>query len=138
MNGQVFSAPVCDGGAYGGTAYVAPYLYVACRDGWVSLNLLHSSTQANTNAKNSINSTYSSFTVKWHGPQFWAGPPIVADGLVWTVDINNGDLYAFDQVNGNILFHENLGQVTHFASPSSAHGRIFVPANDRIVSLSIN
>jgi outer membrane protein assembly factor BamB len=135
MGGQIFSAPVCDGGAYGGTAYVAPYLYVACRDGLVSLNL-HSSAQTNTTTA-SMNNTYSSFAIRWRGPQFWAGPPIVVDGLVWTVDIDNGGLYAFDLSTGNILFHENLGQVTHFATPSSAHGKIFVAAYDRIVSFSI-
>jgi outer membrane protein assembly factor BamB len=169
MNGQVFSGPVCDGGAYGGTAYAAPYLYVACRDGLVSLylhppapvNITTTTAALRSGDRGSIasdsgignegkdgnhdhdggtinkNNTYSSFTVRWHGPPFWASPPIVADGLVWTVDINNGELYAFDQSTGNVLFHENFGHVTHFSTPSSAHGTIFVPAYDRIMSFSI-
>jgi outer membrane protein assembly factor BamB len=121
FNGQIFSAPVCNAGAYGGTAYAAPYLYVPCRDGLVSLYL----------------QPYSSFTVRWRGPVFQSGPPIVAGGLVWTIDLDNGNLYAFDQSTGKILFQKNLGDVTHFSTSSSAHGQIFVPASNRILSFSI-
>jgi len=125
-NGQIFSAHVCDKGAYGGTAYAAPYLYVPCRDGLVAL-YLQSPTASDSN-------NYSSFTVRWTGPSFNAGPPIVADGLVWTVNINNGQLVAFDQSTGNILFQQSLGGVAHFSTPSSSHGKIFVAASNKILS----
>ena len=171
LNGQIFSAPVCDKGAYGGTAYSAPYLYVPCRDGLVAL-YLQSAADSNTtttaaaattsgstppgtsaggivNASKSNNSTnggadrhdsndYSSFTIKWKGPSFRAGPPIIADGLVWTVDINKGKLYAFDQSSGNILFQTDVGDEVHFTTASSSHGQIFVAASDSIMSFSTN
>ncbi len=126
-NGQIFSAPVCEKGAYGGTAYAVPYLYVPCRDGLVALYL-----QSDTAAPGSNN--YSSFTVRWAGPSFNAGPPIVADGLVWTVNINKGQLYAFDPSTGKILFQQSLGDVAHFSTPSSSHGKIFVAASNKILS----
>ncbi len=181
INGQVFSAAICGRGAYGGTAYAAPYLYVPCRDGLVAL-YLQSSVGSNTNNntattigdsespgtagsalvdtnKNSSNGdnggagsasdddppnsnisngTYSSFIVKWRGPSFRAGPPIVADGLVWTVNINKGILYAFDQSTGNIAFQQDLGNAVHFTSPSSSHGKIFVAASNKVMSFSAN
>jgi outer membrane protein assembly factor BamB len=166
INGQIFSAPVCDRGAYGGTAYAAPYLYVSCRDGLVAPYLQSAAGPNNTTTTGSStppgttttgggianesktnksdddsdhrgSNAYSSFTVRWRGPPFWAGPPIIADGLVWAININNGQLYAFDQSTGKILFQENLSDVTHFSTPSSSHGQIFVAASNKIVSFSI-
>jgi outer membrane protein assembly factor BamB len=151
INGQIFSAHVCDQGAYGGTGYAAPYLYVPCRDGLVALYLQSSAPDSNNTATSGSappgttgagvaneSNSYSSFTVRWRGPPFWAGPPIVANGLVWTINIDNGELYAFDQSTGKILFQEkNPGDVTHFSTPSSSHGQIFVAASNKIVSFSI-
>jgi outer membrane protein assembly factor BamB len=164
INGEIFSAHVCDRGAYGGTAYAAPYLYVPCREGLVALYLQSAADSNNTTTGGSAlpgtttgggianesktsksdddsdhrgSNAYSSFIIRWMGPPFWAGPPIVADGLVWAININNGQLYAFDQSTGKILFQENLGDVTHFSTPSSSHGQIFVAASNKIVSFSI-
>ncbi|MFL6487729.1 MAG: PQQ-binding-like beta-propeller repeat protein [Nitrososphaera sp.] len=158
-NGQIFSAPVCEKGGYGGTAFAAPYLFVPCRDGLVAL-YLQSATAADSNnsatptasegiANESItskidNSTdhrvdnnYSSFTVRWTGPSFNAGPPIIAGGLVWSVNINKGQLVAFDQATGKILFQQSLGDVAHFSTPSSSHGKIFIAASNKIFSFAM-
>lgn len=136
IDGQIFSAQVCDKGAYGGTAYAAPYLYVPCREGLVALCLQSAADSNNTTAAGS--NAYSSFIVKWTGPSFRAGPPIVADGLVWAVDINKGQFYAFDQSTGEIKFQEDLGgDVVHFSTPSSSHGQIFVAASNEVMSFSI-
>jgi outer membrane protein assembly factor BamB len=166
INGEIFSAPVCDRGAYGGTAYAAPYLYVPCREGLVALELQSAAGSNNTtnggsglpgnttsgsiaNESETSNSdghddsdhgganAYSSFIVRWTGPRFHAGPPIVADGVVLAIDINKGELYAFDQSTGKILFQEDLGDVVHFSTPSSSHGQIFVAASNKIMSFSI-
>jgi outer membrane protein assembly factor BamB len=136
IDGQIFSAQVCDKGAYGGTAYAAPYLYVPCREGLVAL-YLQSAADSNNNTAVSGKNAYSSFIVKWTGPSFRAGPPIVADGLVWAVDINKGQFYAFDQSTGEIKFQEDLSDVVHFSTPSSSHGQIFVAASNEVHSFSI-
>ncbi len=160
INGQIFSAHVCDKGAYGGTAYAAPYLYVPCREGLVALYLQSATADSNNSTTNtsttgggianeSITSkmdnntdhlganNYSSFVVRWTGPSFNAGPPIVADGLVWSVNINKGQLVAFDQSTGNILLQQNIGDSSHFSTASSSHGKIFVAASNKIVSFSV-
>ncbi|MFL6310049.1 MAG: PQQ-binding-like beta-propeller repeat protein, partial [Nitrososphaera sp.] len=161
--GQIFSAHICDKGAYGGTAYAAPYLYVPCREGLVALYLQSASTADSNNSTATITSTasggianesitskmnndsdvlgsnnYSSFIVKWTGPSFNAGPPIVADGLVWSVNINKGQFVAFDQATGKILFQQSLGgDSSHFSTPSSSHGKIFVAVSNKILSFSV-
>src|SRR3954453_7649536 len=61
IGGQLFQADVCAGGAYGGTAYQAPLLFVPCTDGLVALRV-------NGN----------SFSTAWRSGSFNAGPPIVA------------------------------------------------------------
>ncbi|MFL6484069.1 MAG: PQQ-binding-like beta-propeller repeat protein [Nitrososphaera sp.] len=163
INGQIFSAHICDKGAYGGTAYAAPYLYVPCREGLVALYLQSATTAHSNNSTATITSTasggianesitskmnndsdvlgsnnYSSFIVKWTGPSFNAGPPIVADGLVWSVNINKGQLVAFDQATGKILFQQSLGgDSSHFSTPSSSHGKIFVAVSNKILSFSV-
>ena len=137
-----FSLPVCDRGAYGGIGYSGPHLYVPCREGLVALYLQSSSAVAasagsNNTANVSGSNAYSAFTVKWRGPSFQAGPRIVANGLVWTVDIKDGQLYAFNQSTGEIKFQEDLGDVVHFTTPSSSHGQIFVAASNNVLSFSI-
>ncbi len=136
IDGQIFSANVCDKGAYGGTAYAAPYLYVPCSEGLVALYLQSADDSNNTTASGS--NAYSSFMVKWTGPSLRQGPPIVADGLVWAIDINKGQLYAFDQSTGEVKFQEDLGgNVVHFSTPSSSQGQIFVAASNEVLSFSI-
>jgi len=119
INGQAFNAHVCES-AWGGTAYAPPYVYVACSDGLVALRL----------------SGGASFTVAWRSPGYWAEPPIVADGLVWTVARAAATLVALDPTNGEERFNQSLGSAAHFTTPAAADGRIFVAAGNTIVAFS--
>ncbi len=119
INGQVFKASVC-GSAWGGTAYVSPYIYVACSDGLTALKLGNGA----------------SFTLAWRGPRFWAEPPIVAGGLVWTVDRDTARLIGLDANSGTILFGLSLGSAPHFVTPTAADGRVFVSAGASVVAVS--
>jgi outer membrane protein assembly factor BamB len=119
INGQAFKAPVCEG-AWGGTAYLPPYIYVACSDGLTALKL----------------GSGASFAVAWRGPRFWAEPPIVAGGLVWTVNRDAAQLIALDAKTGTIAFRLSLGSAAHFVTPAAADGRVFVPAGASIVAVS--
>jgi outer membrane protein assembly factor BamB len=119
IGGQLFQADVCPGGAYGGTAYRAPLLFVPCTDGLVALRV-----------------TGNSFTTAWKSSSFNAGPPIIAGGAVWSIDIDGATLNAFDPVSGRILATESLGSVTHFATPSAGGGRLFAPASSQVVGFT--
>ena len=118
IGGEAFSAPIGQG-AYGGAAYSSPYVFVPCRNGLVALKI----------------DAAPSFKVAWSGPRFDAGPPVVAGGTVFTVDIGSGTLYGFNVDNGDPLFKVSLGRVTHFTTPSLSKGRIFVAVDRQIVCL---
>jgi outer membrane protein assembly factor BamB len=119
IGGQAFGARVCSS-AYGGGAYSAPYILVPCRDGLVALR----------------QGSGPSFSVAWRGPRFNAGPPVVAGGAVFTIDLGNARLQAFALDTGHALFSAPLGSVTHFAGPAAAGGRLFAPAGRRIIAFS--
>jgi len=116
IGGQAFASNVCSGG-YGATAYAPPYLYVPCSDGLVGVRM----------------SSEPSFTVVWRGPRFFAGPPILAGGAVWTIS-RNGELYGLDPTNGQVRFRESVGPVMHFAAPAAAGGWVFVPASTSVIA----
>ena len=117
IGGQAFLAPICNG-AWGGTAYQPPYVYVGCSDGLVALRL----------------GTGASFSVAWRGPRFWAEPPILAGGLVWTVNRASAELVALDATTGQLRFRQSLGSEDHFETPAAAGGAVFVGAGTAIIA----
>jgi outer membrane protein assembly factor BamB len=121
IGGAAFARPVCDGGAWGGTAADSSHVYVPCGDGVVALRVHPSSP---------------SFEVAWRTGSFNAGPPIVAGGAVWSVDIYNGRLLGFDVRTGRQVFSQSVDPVEHFTTPTAADGRLYVAAEHRIVAFA--
>ena len=119
IGGEVFSDSI-GGAAFGGTAYAPPYVFVPRTNGLVALH---------------IDGAGPSFKVAWSDPRFYAGPPVVAGGSVWTVDIGSGTLYGFSVDNGEVLARIPLGPVMHFTTPTLSQGKILVAANRQIISL---
>ena len=121
----LFSAQVCNAtsdAAFGGVAYAAPYLYVPCSDHLEALLV-------NTGGS-------PSFTSAWHGPAGSIGPPIVAGGLVWSIDWNATTLFGLYATTGQQRVSITLpGTPTHFATATSGDGKIFVPDGTHIVAL---
>jgi len=116
-----FRAHACPGltadAAFGGVAYSAPYLYVPCNGNLEALT---------------INTTAPSFATAWAGPNVsYSGPPIVAGGLVWTID-HAGTLYALNRTTGSTTFSAAIGGAAHFATPAAGDGRVFVAAGGNI------
>jgi outer membrane protein assembly factor BamB len=98
-------------------------VYVPCRDGIYSLTV--------------IDSVEPSFKINWHTFSFNSGPPIVAGGAVWSIDIDSGILYAFNPDNGSVIFSIRLPGTVHFETPSAGDGYVFVGAGDGIVAVSL-
>ena len=121
--GKLYSSQVCASGhgAYGGLAYAYPYLVVPCDNGLVTLR---------------VNLGFMpSFTVVWRGPNYLAGPPIIAGNTVWDVDVSGGMIYALDLTSGQTRFHDIIGSLpTHFNSLSASDGQIFVTANRQLLA----
>ena len=122
IGGEIFRGTACPTSAFGGTAYSSPYIYVPCTDGLYAVKL---------------SSNFATFAPAWNHPSGWAGPPIVAGGAVWYIDVNNGTLYALDAVTGNVRFSASVGAVNHFVTPAAANGRVFVPAATSIKAFSM-
>jgi len=116
VGGQTFEASVC-GGSFGGTAYAAPYVFVPCRDGLVELQVANGA-----------------FTTAWHTSSFFAGPPVVTGGVVWTVDRGSATLQGYSVSTGHKAYSFPLGSVVHFVGPAAGEGRVFVTATDRVMS----
>ncbi len=118
IGGEVVSRNICSG-AYGGAAYHASVLYVPCRDGLVAVR---------------VDAITPDFSVAWRGPRFDAGPPIIAGGLTWTLDLGSGDLYGLNPSDGTVVVRESVGQPVHFATPASDGVRLYVGAGRKIVA----
>lgn len=116
VGGQLFEQKICSG-AYGGMASRAPFIYVPCTDGLVALRL-----------------SGDSFSVAWKKGSD-AGAPIVAGGAVWSID-GGGTLHAYAPDSGADLASFDVGSVTHFPSPGAGGGRLFVPAESRVVGFA--
>lgn len=120
VGGQAASTAVCSG-AYGGSAYQSGVVYVACRDGLAAVR---------------VDVATPALSVAWHGPRFNAGPPIIAGGLVWTVDIGSGELYGLDPADGSPKVREAVGKVMHFTTPAADPSHLYLAADRRIVAFA--
>jgi outer membrane protein assembly factor BamB len=126
VGSEPFSGKVCNAATtamaghdqvYGGLAYRDPYIYVPCPEGIKALQL----------------AAGPSFSTAWSSPSFHPGPPIVAGGIVWAMDTNNGSLFGLNPTTGVTVFHlANLGQMTHFTTPTAGRGRIYVPFGNQV------
>jgi outer membrane protein assembly factor BamB len=116
IGGQIFDSSVCDE-AFGGTAFSSPNIFVPCINGLFVLRV--------------ANDTFSTALVVGG---FDAGPPIVTDGVVWTVDTNTGTLYGLSASDGHQDYTFSLGAVERFISPSAGDGQLFVPATNVVES----
>jgi outer membrane protein assembly factor BamB len=118
IGGQLASRQVC-GSAFGGSAYAAGMVYVPCVDGLAALRV---SARALAPA--------------WRGPGFRAGPPIVAGGAVWTVDLDGGVLYALDARTGRVRFRAGIDNPAQFTTPTAAGEWIYVGGGSRVLAFT--
>jgi len=84
LGGDLFSHEVC-GSSFGGTSHTSDSIHVPCTDGLVA---------------QTVAADGRSFPDRWRSGKFNAGPPIVAGGLVRTVDLFVGALVGLDQDTG--------------------------------------
>ena len=150
INGQLYppstpytSVDVCLGNNsdanFGSYAYAAPYVYLSC----------NANTQTGFTGRMvalKIDTSAPSFRAcgagcaapSWNSGSTTFGPPIVAGGAVWAVDINGGGLYGFDASTGAKIFQSGAFNVNHFSTPSEAGGQIFVSADTTVRSFNMS
>jgi hypothetical protein len=117
VNGQVNSISICGSDADGGTAVSGSTVYEPCDSGVTAV-----ATAPPNNA-----------SVLWQTNTGAGGPPIVAGGLVWTIDPGSGRLYGLDPGTGNAVQSFSLGsQDNHFPTPSVADGLLLAPSSNEV------
>ena len=119
IGGQIFSTPVCDE-SFGGTAFSSPYIFVPCINGLFELQVANGT-----------------FSTRMAIGNLNAGPPIVTDGVVWTVDSNSGTLFGLSVSDGHQDYTFSLGSVEHFTGPAAGEGRLFVAATNVVESFAL-
>lgn len=115
VGGQVASTPLCPG-AYGGTAYAAPTVYVACTSGVVAVSIAAGGTMG----------------IAWRSAGFDAGAPILADGHIWVLDTGGSTLDELNLASGAVLHAVPVPAVERFATPSASGGLIFVGSDHSV------
>ena len=118
IGGALASKQVC-GSAFGGAAYAHGLLYIPCTEGIVALK-----------------PASRSFSVAWRGPGFRAGPPIVAGGVVWAVDLDGGRLVGLDARSGRSSASVDIGDPPQFSTPSASGGRLYVSGGSSVLALA--
>jgi len=126
----VYEGPVCNGGgSFGGDAFADGVIYVACTTGVQALTYDQSEKK---------------LTPLWQGPSEALGPPIVAAGLVWSLEtpFQGGEatkLFGLDPATGEPIYTETLPSpvIDHFGSPSAAGGRLFVSTGKSVTTYQI-
>ena len=119
IGGELHSDDVCDGaGVFGGIAHAGDVLFVPCSGGVVQVTV-HGDT----------------FATGWTARMSTPGPTIIANGAVWTVATDDGDLVALDESSGRPLTSQHLGPVpSRFTSPAAGGGRVVVAAGSVVTA----
>jgi outer membrane protein assembly factor BamB len=121
VGGQIATGTLCSGAdADGGTAVIGSTVYVPCGNGVEAVNTSPSPA---------------GFSRVWTAASGTPGPPIVAGGLVWS--INGGTLYGINPATGGTAQQVSVGgQANHFPTPSVGDGLLLSPSTDRVYAFS--
>jgi outer membrane protein assembly factor BamB len=116
-DGEVASLPVCHGNPDGGHAVLGSVVYVPCRDGVTAIRV-------------SAKAPY--LTQLWTDDDGAAGSPIIADGLVWTIGLDNA-VHALNPANGKQVASIPFGRpANHFPTPSAADGLLLLAGTSQV------
>ncbi len=118
------SGSYCGNDVDGGSAITGDDVYTPCENGVVKTQITPGSPP--------------SITVVWPTPgegEPSGGPPILAGGLVWTIDHSSGNLYGLNPANGDQQQSFSLGsEATDFPTPAVGDGLLLAPAATSLVA----
>ncbi len=121
VGGQLTTATVCNGSeADGGDAVSGSVAYIPCQGGLEALQ---------------TSSGPASITSLWTNDGGSPGPPILAGGLIWSIDGNT--LNGIDPANGHTTETLPLAnQSNDFPTPSVGDGLLLAPSSDQVHAFS--
>jgi polyvinyl alcohol dehydrogenase (cytochrome) len=118
VGGQVVETPVC--AAYGAAAVDGTHAYLPCSGGIRAVNV-----------------DAQGVSTLWSADSSTAyDPPAVGGGAVWSMNADDGVLYALDQNAGKVIAQVDVGSSPHFASPTLAPGRAYVGTMSGVVAVA--
>jgi outer membrane protein assembly factor BamB len=123
INGQLEQMPLCQQDPHGGLAVSGTTVYVGCGEGVAAVRI--STSSPHMTVLWSTSSSPDGVSIN--------GPPIVASGLVWSID-TDGTLWGLNPLNGNHVVSEqtNGGEQNHFPTPAVGDGLILVPTSNQV------
>jgi polyvinyl alcohol dehydrogenase (cytochrome) len=120
-SGGVFGADASDVLGSGNNARVL--IYAPCGGATVALQ---------------VDASTMSFKRAWSSTGSPNGPPIVAAGLVWALDWDNGELYGMNPGTGDTVVRRATDPLNHFATPGVGDQMVFVPTQGGVESFRIS
>jgi hypothetical protein len=121
IGGQSTMATVCNGtNADGGDAVSGSVVYVPCGNGLEAIE---------------TSAAPPSLTPLWTDASSTPGPPIVAGGLVWSID--GSTLKGIEPSNGVTVQTLALGgEANHFPTPAVGDGLLLAPSTNQVLAFS--
>jgi outer membrane protein assembly factor BamB len=117
--GEITSHRVCSGDPDGGHAVRGSIVYIPCPNGVTAMRVSTKSPRLKQ---------------LWTASDGASGPPIVADGLVWTIGHDN-QAHGLDPANGKAVVSIPVGgAANHFPTPSVGDGLLLVPGTDHVLA----
>jgi outer membrane protein assembly factor BamB len=123
VGGQVAKMPLCTEDPGGGLAVQGGTVYVACGEGVTAVRI--SAQAPHMSVLWTTSKTPSGASIN--------GPPIVAGGLVWSLDAY-GTLWGLNRASGVHVTQERTGggEANHFPTPTVADGLLLAPTTDQL------
>jgi outer membrane protein assembly factor BamB len=118
IGGQEGDISTCSGhNIDGGDAVSGNVVYMPCQSGVVALSV-----------------SPPTLTQLWQTSTGAGGPPIVAGGLIWTIN-QSGQLFGLNPASGSSVVQVTVGsEANHFPTPSVGDGLLLAPASDQVVA----
>ena len=85
-----------------------------------------------------VDASTMSFKRVWSSTGSPNGPPIVAAGLVWALDWDNGKLYGMNPGNGQTVVQRATDSLNHFATPGVGDQMVLVPTQGGVEAFRIS
>ena len=107
--------------SFGGNAFNGTAVYVPCSSGLAAVQ---------------VSASPPSMTVLWTSSA--SGPPIVAGGVVWTINHRRGTLFGLDPQSGTTVVRKRLGSIAnHFPTPAFGDGLLLAADSHRVHAFSL-
>jgi outer membrane protein assembly factor BamB len=115
--GEVTSLPVCSGDPDGGHAVQGSVVYIPCPNGVTAIK---------------VSAKAPHLKRLWTDNDGAAGPPIIADGLIWTIG-GDSAVHGLNPANGDQVVSIPSGaSANHFPTPSVGDGLLLLPGTNQV------